>query len=127
MNQKDEKIFKNFLHKTNDINETKLELYWLLPSLVISKKTFKNRESIQKFVEGVLEMKFADYVYNSRSILIGRILKKIHTMDLEDSVVLTNRLVEFLKDNIITNKEAKDKSKSNDTDFFDDWSKYLDK
>ncbi|PGQ52696.1 hypothetical protein [Bacillus cereus] len=124
MNKQDEKLIKAFLYKIENVSETNIELFWILPPLLYSKKTLKKRKDVEDFVVNVLDMKFSNYVYKSRSILVGRVLKNIHNMELEESVKLRNKLIHFFRENVKNSDKNLDKSNS-DASFFSDWAEIL--
>ncbi|WP_369902427.1 hypothetical protein [Bacillus manliponensis] len=126
MNKQDEKQIKVFLKGIEDVSETKIEIYWILPPLLFSRKVFRNKKDLEKFISTVLKMHFAEYVYRSRTILLGRVMKKIHNMSLEEVVKVNNRLTEFLM-NAVTEEEKPNHSKTKDDGFFSDWESFLNK
>lgn len=126
MNKQDEKLIKTFLYEVENVTETNIELFWILPPLLYSKNTFKKRKDVENFVVNVLDMKFSNYVFKSRSILVGRVLKNIHKMDLETSVKLRNNLIHFFRENIYDSDKNLVKPNSSDA-FFSDWAQILGK
>jgi hypothetical protein len=128
MNKTDEKDFKIFLSKVNEnmnenFGETNQELFWMIPPLIFSKKLFKNGKSLNQFISEVFEIEFRPYVYKSRTILLGRLLKRINGLSPEECVKVSNELVNFSKKLI----EGNDKhvKKGDSSNFFSDWSNYL--
>ncbi|MFD0768886.1 hypothetical protein ACFQZ1_08160 [Bacillus sp. CGMCC 1.60114] len=126
MNKQDEKLIKTFLYEIENLTETNIELFWILPPLLYSKKTLKNRKDVENFVVNVLDMKLSNYVFKSRSILVGRVLRNIHKMDLETSVKLRNNLIYFFREKVDNTEKNLEKSNSNDA-FFSDWAQILEK
>lgn len=126
MNKQDEKQIKLFLKNIGDVSETKIELYWTVAPLIFSKNFFKKRSDLELFVVSVLTMNFANYVYKSRTILLGRIMKAIHNMPLEEAVKINNNLMNFISKNIGV-EEKTENTKSKSQGFFSDWEGFLNK
>lgn len=131
---RDEEI-KNFIGNINIISDNKNELYSILIPLLLSKKVFKNSNEKREFIEKVLELKIANYAYKSKTILIGKVINEINSMEIESAFSLNKNVNKFLLDlinaNKILNKEInKDtkniKSKKNKKNsLFSNWSNYI--
>ncbi|MFC0907036.1 hypothetical protein ACFHWD_20470 [Clostridium sp. MT-14] len=130
MNKRDEEFVKKYINNINVISENKTELYMILIPLILSKKLIKKRNQLQYFVEEVIITEFAKYAYNSRTILVGKLMKYINDLPIEEAVSVNERVVSFIKKLILennedsTNKEVKKKTKKM-THFFSDWDKVI--
>lgn len=141
MNPNNEKVIRNFLTTISNVSENKNDIYSVVIPLILSKKVFKKSAELKSFMETVLDFKFNDYVYKSRSILIGRVVRLVNELSVEDSVVLNEKVTKFLLDIIDINNESNKNSeevingnngkrvaktkKKKATSFFSDWNKYI--
>lgn len=129
MNPNEEKLIHSLLTKFTIMSEYKTELYSLLIPLILSKQFFKKSSELKSFIETVLGLSFKDYVYNSRSILLGRVMNYLSTLTVEESVSLNKRVTNFILDTIKANNSVENTIKSNKTktSFFNNWYDYMEK
>ncbi|WP_352417386.1 hypothetical protein [Clostridium tertium] len=128
---KDKKIEK-FLNEISIVSENKNELYEILVPLILSKKFFKNSKEKREFVETVLEFEIANYAYSSKTILLGKIINNINCLEIQDAVVLNNKVSKFIIDVINANeilgkentKSSNKKSQAKQS-FFKNWNEYI--
>jgi hypothetical protein len=129
----DEKLIRSFLNEFSIISENKNELYSMLIPLILAKQFFKRSSELKAFVETVLVINdIKDYAYNSRSVLLGRIMKHISLLSIEEAVELNKRVSDSLLEIINTNKsedidkrDKTDKPKKQNISFFSKWYNYL--
>ncbi|GEM_PF-6061738 len=129
MNSHDEKLIKDFLLAFADQKESQLNINWIIPTLIFSRKLFKNQNETKKFTKEVLGIEYKDYVYRSRAMLTGKILKDVMKMDSPTSLTVLNNLITFIKTLVASNiEDDTEELKIKDTDsFFSEWSKFLKK
>ncbi|MEA0552924.1 hypothetical protein U1P98_04270 [Lysinibacillus irui] len=126
MNSHDEKLIKDFLLAFADQKESQLNINWIIPTLIFSRKLFKNQNETKKFTKEVLGIEYKDYVYRSRAMLTGKILKDIMKMDSPTSLTVLNNLITFIKTLVVSNIEDTEQLKDTDS-FFSEWSNFLKK
>lgn len=64
----------------NELKNSKIQTYKLVGivcELVLSKEIFKNNTDIEAFIIGVFNLKFKDYLYKSRTLLVARLTREI--------------------------------------------------
>ena len=71
---------KQLILYRNELKNTKIQTYKLVGivcELVLSKEIFKNNTDIEDFIIGVFNLKFKDYLYKSRTLLVARLTREI--------------------------------------------------
>ena len=131
MSQNDKKMIRTFLNDLAIISENKNELYSILIPLLLSKKFFRRGSEIKTFIETVLNLNLRDYVYKSRTILLGKVIKYISNLTIEEAVQINEKISHFLvgiaKESIsnISDKDKKSKSQKQTESFFSNWFNYI--
>ncbi|WP_299514961.1 hypothetical protein [uncultured Rummeliibacillus sp.] len=128
MNSKDEKLIKDFLLDFSNLKESHFNLCWIIPPLLLSRKILKNRNETSKFTQEIIGITYKDYVYRSRPMLVGKVLKDVMNMDSNETLKVLNNLTAFYES--LTQEEDPNTPKDNknkNSDFFSDWSKFLKK
>ena len=128
-----DKEIKDFIGDINIISDNKNELYSILIPLLLSRKVFKNSNEKREFIENVLGIKIANYAYKSRTILIGKVINEINSMEIEHAFKLNKKVNKFLLDlinaNRILNREInkgiKKNKKNKKNSLFYNWSNYI--
>ena len=136
MNRDYEKNIKAFINEISVISENKTELYYILSPLILSKKVFSNKNQLKEFTNNTLKINFGDYVYKSRSVLLGRIIKFINDLSIEEAVNLNREVMNFIV-NYITNvkkdenkntkKQSRKSKMTKQENFFTQWDKVINK
>lgn len=126
-----EKLIEQFISEFCITSQNKNNLYNILIPIILSKKFLKNRKEKKEFVENVLEIKLAEYAYNSRTILIGKIISAIENLEVDKAFHMNQRVENFLIELISANKEI-NKERTNDKkikkvskSFFSNWNDYI--
>lgn len=126
MNSHEEKLIKDFLLAFADQKESQLNINWIIPTLIFSRKLFKNQKATKTFTKEVLGIVYKDYVYKSRALLVGKISKDVMKMDSPTSLTVLNNLTAYIKSLVASNKDVNEHFEIKDTDlFFSEWSKFL--
>ena len=99
-----DKEIKDFIGDINIISDNKNELYSILIPLLLSRKVFKNSNEKREFIENVLGIKIANYAYKSKTILIGKVINEINSMEIEHAFKLNKKVNKFLLDLINANR-----------------------
>ncbi|MDU2163296.1 hypothetical protein [Intestinibacter bartlettii] len=128
-----DKEIKDFIGDINIISDNKNELYSILIPLLLSRKVFKNSNEKREFIENVLGIKIANYAYKSKTILIGKVINEINSMEIEHAFKLNKKVNKFLLDlinaNRILNREInkgiKKNKKNKKNSLFYNWSNYI--
>ena len=128
-----DKEIKDFIGNINIISDNKNELYSILIPLLLSRKVFKNSNEKREFIENVLGIKIANYAYKSKTILIGKVINEINSMEIEHAFKLNKKVNKFLLDlinaNRILNREInkgiKKNKKNKKNSLFYNWSNYI--
>ena len=128
-----DKEIKDFIGDINIISDNKNELYSILIPLLLSRKVFKNSNEKREFIENVLGIKIANYAYKSKTILIGKVINEINSMEIEHAFKLNKKLNKFLLDfinanrnlNREINKGIKKNKKNKKNSLFYNWSNYI--
>ena len=128
-----DKEIKDFIGDINIISDNKNELYSILIQLLLSRKVFKNSNEKREFIENVLGIKIANYAYKSKTILIGKVINEINSMEIEHAFKLNKKVNKFLLDlinaNRILNREInngiKKNKKNKKNSLFYNWSNYI--
>ena len=71
---------KKLILYRNELKNSKIQTYKLVGivcELVLSKEIFKNNTDIEDFIIGVFNLKFKDYLYKSRTLLVARLTREI--------------------------------------------------
>lgn len=136
MNRDYEKNIKAFINEISIISENKTELYYILSPLILSKKVFSNKNQLKEFTNNTLKINFGDYVYKSRSVLLGRIIKFINDLSIEEAVNLNRDVMNFIA-NYITNvkkdenkntkKQSRKSKMTKQENFFTQWDRVINK
>ncbi len=124
MNSKEEKVVKDFLLEFENIKESQLSISWIIPSLILSRKLFKNQSHTKKFTNEVLLMDFRDYVYKSRPLLLGKINKEIISLESDKALTILNNIVKFIY-SLDDSNNSQPNNKKNMDSFFSEWSQFL--
>ena len=64
----------------NELKNSKIQTYKLIgivSELVLSKEIFKNNIDIEDFIVNVFNLRFKDYLYKSRTLLVARLTREI--------------------------------------------------
>lgn len=126
LNSHEEKLIKDFLLAFADQKESQLNINWIIPTLIFSRKLFKNQKATKTFTTEVLGIVYKDYVYKSRALLVGKISKDVMKMDSPTSLTVLNNLTAYIKSLVASNKDVNEHFEIKDTDlFFSEWSKFL--
>lgn len=118
-----------FIGEISLASEFKNEIYQTIVPLVLSKKVFRNSKELKLFTVEIMNLRFADYVYKSRPLLLGRILKYVSELSIEESVKINYNIVEFIKSiqNINNDIEIEPKKVHKKSSFFNDWNELINK
>lgn len=111
------------LIKTNEkrnINERKIELIGILPSILVDKQKFPTNKDLIKFAEESLNFPFPKG-NKSRSEIIGIIIDEISRKSDKDIELFLKALKEFLEENSKEKKRTNINSKS----FVDTWLEFF--
>ena len=68
----------------NELKNSKIQTYKLIgivSELVLSKEIFKNNIDIEDFIVNVFNLRFKDYLYKSRTLLVARLTREILNND----------------------------------------------
>ena len=116
-----------FIDEISLSSESKNEIYQIIVPLVLSKKVFRNSKELKLFTIEIIDLDLADYVYRSRALLLGRIMKYINDLSIEESVKINYKIVEFIKSiqNINGNLEYGNKNTNKKSSFFSDWNNLI--
>lgn len=129
MSEVNKKEINIFINSITDAGESKSFLYKNLIPLVLSKKIFKNSNELKKFIKDILDLELHDYVYRSRTILIGKITRHINSLSLED-VIKLNQLVENFLIDLVKSLKGSEEQKNelkNKKSAFARWNEYISK
>lgn len=125
-------IIRNMISEINIVSENKNELYNILIPLILSNKFFKNSNEKREFIENVLGFQIANYAYKSSPILVGKVIKNINALDVEDAFSINNKVNNFILDvlkinEIVKNKEPQKENikKHKKSSFFNNWNTYI--
>lgn len=118
-----------FISSITEASESKSFLYKNLVPLILSKRVFKNSNELKEFIKSVINLELHDYVYKSRTILIGKIVRYINSLGLDDIINLSQSVEMFLLDLVKvsqddSSEQAKSKKKSS---AFSRWNEYISK
>lgn len=127
MNEREEKVVKDFILSFNGVKESQLQLVWLIPPLIFSRKLLKNQSATKKFTTEILGLTYKDYVYKSRPLLVGKLQKDILSMDSTSAFNRLRKLTEFYTLLSNPSKSSNSNQKESEDTFFSEWSKYLTK
>ena len=95
----------------NELKNSKIQTYKLIgivSELVLSKEIFKNNIDIEDFIVNVFNLRFKDYLYKSRTLLVARLTREILNNDshAKQTKVLYKFIVSKIdEDNINTNNQ----------------------
>lgn len=126
-----EKLIEEFISGFCITSQNKNSLYNILTPIILSKKFLKNRKEKKEFVENVLELKLAEYAYNSKTILLGKIISEIEGAEVDRAFHMNEKVENFLIELIKANKEVDDgktnnrKVKKSSKSFFSNWNEYI--
>ena len=95
----------------NELKNSKIQTYKLIgivSELVLSKEIFKNNIDIEDFIVSVFDLRFKDYLYKSRTLLVARLT--IEILNNDSHAKRTKLLYKFIvskidEDNINTNNQ----------------------
>lgn len=65
---------------------------------LLDKQIFNKNSELPDFVENVLKMKFREYVYDSRTLLIARVIREINIYKKDELHALKVRFFEHFKE-----------------------------
>lgn len=68
------------IHNLKDMEYIKGELYSVFSILILSEESFSKNNDIKEFLEK-FDIKFKEYVYASRTNILGRVLREIQKAD----------------------------------------------
>lgn len=71
---------KQLILYRNELKNTKIQTYKLVGivcEIVLSKEIFKNNSEIEEFIVNVFNLKFKNYLYKSRTLLVARLTREI--------------------------------------------------
>lgn len=102
---------KQLILYRNELKNTKIQTYKLVGivcEIVLSKEIFKNNSEIEEFIVNVFNLKFKNYLYKSRTLLVARLTREILKND--SYAKRTKLLYKFIvskidEDNINTNNQ----------------------
>ena len=97
----------NNLDTRTDIDRVKFKLYGIYVDLLLSRKIFAHNEDIKPFCEQN-DLKFKDYVYRSRTLLVSRVIRSIEKADMQ-TLILYKKNAEKITEKLVSNREANKK------------------
>lgn len=98
-----------YIEQNNDEEITRIELYAIMASLLLSKEEFKTNKEISEFLNKI-EIAFKPYILKSRTILLGKIIRILEKSDINK----LNLFVEIIRGKLIneTDVSSNEKNKS---------------
>lgn len=84
----------NLLDNRLSIYSLKLNLYSILPSYILSKKFFEHNIDLKLFTDAIfLKNPFKDYLYDSRTLLLARIIRAINETEDRQMLIDINNFI----------------------------------
>ena len=126
-----EKLIEEFISGFCITSQNKNSLYNILTPIIISRKFLENRKEKKEFVENVLELHLSEYAYNSKIILLGKIISEIEGLEVDRAFHMNEKVESFLMELIKANKDINDskinnkKVKKSSKSFFSNWNEYI--
>lgn len=123
-------IKKPFMKLFDNMGNTKTEtirmdLIGIFVTISLSTELFKRNEDLKPFIDEIfmdfIDETMPDYLYKSRTQLIGRAVRVISSLESESLVTLYNRIIKY-KYNTLKVISEQTKQERNDNDFLDYWS-----
>ena len=103
-------LFRNEL-KNKSI--PKYKIIGIVSELLLSKQIFVKNADIEEFLRDVFGMKFKNYLYKSRTMIVARVTKEIVKLEMDSNY--RNKLYKFIQKKIDETKDKEEKEK-NDLD-----------
>lgn len=97
------KDYKKYLDLVKRIEKTKLDVVdtiGIATVLILSKDFFLKNSDIDRFIQQVFNIKYSNYIFNSRTLIVGRINRDIYCMD-EDEIRKLNKAIVSYVDNML--------------------------
>lgn len=118
-----------FIEEISCVSEYKNEVYEILIPLILSRQVFKNSKELKIFVNEVIHLDIPNYLFKSRTLLLGRVLKEINDIEIEEAVKINHNIIEFIDSiqNTNNNEEVRTKSEKRSSSFFSDWNALINK
>lgn len=80
----------------NEVENMKYELYGIVTTLILSKEYFKKNSDVRQFLKE-LSLNYREYVYNSRTTLLARVIRDIEKLNFEEINIFANELIYTIK------------------------------
>ncbi|MDA2595560.1 hypothetical protein PDQ40_07800 [Bacillus cereus group sp. Bc061] len=109
---------KSSLSKLNgntNIELLRLELYSIVTDVLLSKEHFNRNKDIATFIAAI-NYEYGDYLFKSRTLLLGRILRDINEAEKNDLLLITRNLQTLLFNQIEPDTKTKSKNPKNYVD-----------